>query len=98
LGAQRFGPIRNRGTSLLRIRRLRRETTETAQALTQAERTKKAMAETENAKSKILGLLETRKHRGLSGQAAINEWIVSAIEVLLEHELAKIEKKEVDAT
>lgn len=56
------------------------------------------MAEQENAKSRILGLLETRKHRGLSGQAAINEWIVASLEVLLEDELARIIKREKDAT
>lgn len=54
------------------------------------------MAETENAKSKILGLLDVRKHRGLTGQAAINEWIVASMECLLEAELARIIKRETD--
>ncbi len=54
------------------------------------------MAQEENAKSRILGLLEVRKHRGLSGQAAINEWIVASLECLLEAEMARIEKRELD--
>lgn len=52
----------------------------------------------ENAHSKIFGLLETRRVRGLSGQPAINEWIVTALECLLEAELARIEKREKDAS
>lgn len=52
----------------------------------------------ENTKPKIQGLLEIRKLRGLIGQPAINEWIVTSLECLLECELARIEKKEKDAS
>lgn len=50
----------------------------------------------ENTKSKILGLLETRRTRGLVGDAAIQAWAVASLECLLEAELARIEKREVD--
>lgn len=50
----------------------------------------------ENTKSKILGLLEIKRRRGLEGQAAVQAWAVNAIECLLEAELARIEKREVD--
>lgn len=57
------------------------------------------MAEgSQNPKTKIQALLDIRRLRGLSGQAAINEWIVTGIEVLLEAELARLEKKEIDAS
>ena len=49
-------------------------------------------------KSVIIGLLEVRKHRGLSGDIAIQVWIVSALECLLQAELDRIEKRERDAT
>lgn len=52
----------------------------------------------ENTKPKIQGLLEIRKLRGLIGQPAINEWIVTSLECLLECELARIEKREKDAS
>lgn len=52
------------------------------------------MAETQNAKSKIIGLLEVRKHRGLTGQNAINQWITDALEVLLEAELQRLAHQE----
>lgn len=56
------------------------------------------MGQPENPKSKILGLLEVRKHRGLTGDVAIQFWIVTALECLLQAELQRIEKKERDAT
>jgi len=50
----------------------------------------------ENTKSKVTGLLEIRKHRGLDGTAAIQAWVIGALECLLEAELARIEKREID--
>ena len=52
----------------------------------------------ENTKSQILGLLEVRKCRGLSGDIAIRTWVVSALECLLQAELERIEKRERDRT
>lgn len=50
-----------------------------------------------NIKSRIMGLLEIKQQRrGLEGQAAVQAWAVNAIECLLEAELARIEKREVD--
>jgi hypothetical protein len=41
-------------------------------------------------KSKIQGLLTTSQIRGLSGQAAINEWLVLSMEALLQSELDRL--------
>ena len=54
------------------------------------------MGQPENTKSRILGLLEVRKHRGLTGDMAIQLWIVTALECLLQAELQRIEKREKD--
>ncbi len=50
----------------------------------------------QNTKSKILGLIEIERHRGLNTHTAFEVWTVMAIECLLEAELARIEKKELD--
>lgn len=52
----------------------------------------------EDNKSKIQGLLDIRKLRGLEGRAAIDAWLVASIECLLECEMARIEKREKDAS
>ena len=52
---------------------------------------------TPNTKSQILALLALRK-RGMIGDAAISAWIVNSLEVLLQAELQRIEKRETDAT
>ena len=56
------------------------------------------MANTEDIKSRLLALIETRRTRGLEGQAAIQAFAVEALTCLLECELARIEKREVDAS
>lgn len=50
----------------------------------------------EDTKSKIQGLLNTRKFRGLESQQAVQAWVVGSIECLLEAELCRIEKREKD--
>lgn len=50
----------------------------------------------ENTKQKIMGLIEIRKHRGLEGRVATESWIMAALETLIEAELARIEKREID--
>lgn len=50
----------------------------------------------ENTKSKIQGLLDVRKFRGLDGAPAIQAWVIGALECLLEAEMARIEKREID--
>lgn len=54
------------------------------------------MAQAENTKSQIRGLLEIRRHRGLAN-GAIQAWIVDALDCLLQAELDRIEKRERDA-
>ena len=50
----------------------------------------------ENTKSRIVGLIATRRIRGLKGASAATEWSLAALEILLEAELARIEKREKD--
>ncbi len=52
----------------------------------------------ENKKSKIIGLLTTKQIRGLKGSSAVAQWQLEAMEVLLTAELARILKKEKDAS
>lgn len=52
---------------------------------------------TENTKSKIQGLLSTVRFRGLEGQPAIDQWTISALTVLLQAELERIERGNPDA-
>lgn len=52
----------------------------------------------EDTKSRIQALLNVKKFRGLEGTAAIQAWAVASLECLLEAELARIEKRERDAT
>lgn len=57
------------------------------------------MAEgTENTKDRIIGLLATKQIRGLRGSTAVTQWNLEALEVLLQAELARILKKEKDAS
>ena len=51
----------------------------------------------ENTKSRIQGLIALRQ-RGMVGNAAITAWMVNALDVLLQAELERIEKRERDAT
>jgi hypothetical protein len=99
--------IRYRRTPLCRVRRDRRRTEKEAQAasnykaegIRQQTEDKKPMAtqgQPQNTKSKIVGLLEIRKHRGLEGRVATESWIMAALETLIEAELARIEKREKD--
>lgn len=53
---------------------------------------------TQDPKTKIQALLDIRKLRGLEGRAAIDSWLVASMETLLEAELARIEKRELDRT
>lgn len=49
-------------------------------------------------RSMIVGLLETKRRRGLEGQQAIQIWATAALEVLLQAELERIEaRSNVDA-
>lgn len=104
----RFGPIRNRGTPLYGIRRRRRASAKEAQAArhhqaerlltTHREKDERMAQGQDDTKAKIIGLLEVRKHRGLEGRAAIDAWVINSLECLLQAELARIEKREKDAS
>lgn len=49
---------------------------------------------TSQVRSVILGLLEIKRRRGLQGQQALLAWTTSAIEILLQAELERIEREE----
>lgn len=92
------GPFRDRRKTLRGIRRDGRQTQEAAnndqaapaERATDENQGTKHMAETEAVKPKIQGLLATMKYRGLEGRAAIDKWTTSALEVLLQAELERI--------
>lgn len=44
-------------------------------------------------RSQIIGLLATKRIRGLEGQQAIQIWATAALEVLLQAELERIEAR-----
>ena len=44
-------------------------------------------------RSQIIGLLETKRRRGLAGEQAIQQWATAALEVLLQAELERIENR-----
>ncbi len=94
------GPLRIGEVLLRSVRRKGRQAKEANDNQAQVTETRtdqnsgeKFMAETEALKPKIQGLLATVKYRGLEGQAAINQWTTSALECLLQAELARIETR-----
>lgn len=48
-----------------------------------------------NTKSQIIGLLTTKRLRGLQGEQAIQQWVTAALEVLLQAELERMESNAV---